>query len=91
MTRNSTKGIREYIIGADIGGTFCKLGLFNGEGELFDKWKIPTARNDEGDVRDAERNMKVFDDLAESIEKQSATINKQERMRDFIETIPNFV
>ena len=70
MTRNSTKGIREYIIGADIGGTFCKLGLFNGEGELFDKWKIPTARNDEGDVRDAERNMKVFDDLAESIEKQ---------------------
>ena len=35
-----------YTVGVDIGGTFVKLGLFTTEGELLDKWQIPTRRED---------------------------------------------
>lgn len=37
----------KYCFGVDIGGTFVKLGLFTTEGELLDKWQIPTRREDE--------------------------------------------
>ena len=36
----------KYCLGVDIGGTFVKLGLFTTEGELLDKWQIPTRRED---------------------------------------------
>ena len=36
----------KYCFGVDIGGTFVKLGLFTTEGELVDKWQIPTRRED---------------------------------------------
>ena len=37
----------KYCLGVDIGGTFVKLGLFTAEGELLEKWQIPTRREDE--------------------------------------------
>lgn len=37
----------KYCFGVDIGGTFVKLGLFTSEGELLEKWQIPTRREDE--------------------------------------------
>ena len=37
----------KQCFGVDIGGTFVKLGLFTAEGELLDKWQIPTRREDE--------------------------------------------
>lgn len=33
----------KYVFGVDIGGTTVKLGLFDGAGELLDKWEIPTT------------------------------------------------
>ena len=36
----------KYCFGVDIGGTFVKLGLCTPEGELLDKWQIPTRRED---------------------------------------------
>lgn len=33
---------KKYIFGMDIGGTTIKLGLFRLEGELLEKWEIPT-------------------------------------------------
>ena len=39
--------MKKYVFGADIGGTTVKLGFFTVEGELLDKWEIPT-RKDEG-------------------------------------------
>jgi len=36
----------KYCFGIDIGGTFVKLGLFTTDGELIDKWQIPTRRED---------------------------------------------
>ena len=39
--------MKDYVFGVDIGGTTVKLGFFKSEGELLDKWEIPT-RKDEG-------------------------------------------
>ena len=32
----------KYVFGVDIGGTTVKLGLFDVEGNVLDKWEIPT-------------------------------------------------
>ena len=40
--------MRRYVIGADIGGTTVKLGVFTREGELLDKWEIPTNTDNQG-------------------------------------------
>ena len=37
-----------YIYGVDLGGTAVKLGLFDGDGDLLEKWEIPTDRSDGG-------------------------------------------
>ena len=42
--------MKKYAFGADIGGTTVKLGLFTVEGELLDKWEIPTRTGGEYDI-----------------------------------------
>lgn len=37
-----------YAIGADIGGTTVKLGIFSANGALLEKWEIPTNTQDQG-------------------------------------------
>ena len=39
---------KKYVIGADLGGTTCKLGVFTSDGELLEKWEIKTDRRDNG-------------------------------------------
>ena len=39
----------KYCFGVDIGGTTVKLGLFTAEGELIEKWEIPTRRERHGE------------------------------------------
>lgn len=51
-------GMRKYCFGVDIGGTTVKLGLFDIEGTILDKWEIKTRVENEGkailpDVADA--------------------------------------
>ncbi len=36
------------VFGVDIGGTTVKMGLFTDDGELLDKWEIPTRTEDGG-------------------------------------------
>lgn len=38
----------KYVFGADIGGTTVKLGLFTTDGDLLEKWEIPTVVGEEG-------------------------------------------
>ena len=38
----------KYLFGVDIGGTTVKIGLFNIEGELLEKWEITTRTDDGG-------------------------------------------
>ena len=49
----------KYVFGVDIGGTTVKIGLFDVEGKLLDKWEI-TTRTDEG-------GKYILGDIAESV------------------------
>ncbi len=40
--------MKKYCFGIDIGGTSIKCGLFTTEGELLDKWEIPTRKEEKG-------------------------------------------
>lgn len=49
----------KYCFGVDIGGTTVKMGLFEAEGEILDKWEIVTRTENEGEA--------VLSDIAASI------------------------
>lgn len=51
--------MKKYAIGADVGGTSVKLGLFSKEGELLDKWEIPTRTKNGGE--------EILPDIADAI------------------------
>ena len=38
----------KYGFGVDIGGTTINIGLFSVEGDLIEKWEIPTNKADNG-------------------------------------------
>lgn len=49
----------KYAFGVDIGGTTVKIGLFDKDGCVLDKWEIPTIKDNEG--------ASILPDVAESI------------------------
>lgn len=49
----------QYIYGVDLGGTTVKMGLFDGEGTILDKWEIVTRKEDNG--------VNILPDIAASI------------------------
>lgn len=51
----------KYCFGVDVGGTTVKLGLFNTDGDLLEKWEIPTVTADGG--------KEILPDIARSIQK----------------------
>ena len=56
--------MKTYGFGVDIGGTTVKLGLFRTDGELLDKWEIPTRKEDGGS--------QILPDVAASIKEKMA-------------------
>ena len=56
--------MKKYCFGIDVGGTTVKLGLFTTEGELLDKWEIPTRKEDGGAY--------ILGDVAASVESKLA-------------------
>ena len=52
----------KYCFGVDIGGTSVKIGLFQTDGILMDKWEIPTKTENEGKA--------ILPDIAQSLEKK---------------------
>ncbi len=56
--------MKKYCFGVDIGGTAVKIGFFTVEGQLLDKWEIPT-RKDDGFAY-------VLSDIAEQVDKKLA-------------------
>ena len=48
-----------FYFGVDIGGTTVKMGRFSGDGELQEKWELPTRVGENGKY--------IFDDIAASI------------------------
>ena len=59
--------MKKYCFGIDVGGTTVKMGLFTTEGELLDKWEIPT-RNEDGGAY-------ILNDVAASVEAKLAEKN----------------
>ncbi len=57
----------KYVFGVDVGGTTVKLGFFDIEGNLLDKWEIPTRKEGGGE--------KILPDVAESIKAKMAEKN----------------
>lgn len=53
----------KYCFGVDIGGTTVKMGLFESEGKILDKWEITTDTSREGQA--------ILPDIAASIEKKT--------------------
>lgn len=51
--------MKKYAFGVDIGGTTVKLGLFDKEGCVLDKWEIPTVKDNHG--------VQILPDVANSI------------------------
>ena len=39
----------KYIYGVDLGGTTVKMGLFDQEGNMLEKWEIVTRKENNGD------------------------------------------
>ena len=39
--------MKKYCFGVDLGGTTVKIGFFDEDGKMLDKWEIPT-RTEEG-------------------------------------------
>ena len=62
----------KYGFGVDIGGTTVKIGLFSVDGELMDKWEIPTNKKDNGKY--------ILSDIANFINQMIGTkkINKED-------------
>ena len=51
-----------YCFGVDIGGTTVKMGLFQEDGTVLDKWEIATRREDHG--------VAILPDVAKSIQEK---------------------
>ena len=62
----------KYAFGIDVGGTTVKCGLFDAEGELLEKWEIPTRTEDNG--------RSILPDIAQTIKDKAAEkkISKEE-------------
>ena len=39
---------KKWIVGVDIGGTTIKIAFISINGEILDKWEIPTNKNNHG-------------------------------------------
>lgn len=48
-----------YCFGVDVGGTTVKIGLFTPEGEVVEKWEIPTRTDNGGSI--------ILPDIADSV------------------------
>lgn len=66
--------MKKYGFGVDIGGTTCKIGLFETTGKMLDKWEIKTNTQNQG--------ASILDDVAASVEgkMKEAGIEKEDVM-----------
>lgn len=56
--------MQKYGFGVDIGGTTCKMGLFEMAGRLLEKWEIKTDTTDKGS--------RILSDVTKAVEQKRA-------------------
>lgn len=54
--------MKKYCFGVDVGGTTVKIGLFDREGTILEKWEIPTRKENNGEM--------ILPDVAEALQKK---------------------
>lgn len=54
--------MKKYGFGVDVGGTTIKMGFFDMDGELLEKWEIKTRKENRGAA--------ILDDIAEQIQRK---------------------
>ena len=54
--------MEKVVFGVDLGGTTVKLGLFDTEGNVLDKWEIPTRKEDNG--------RQILPDIAQAVKEK---------------------
>lgn len=59
MRSGEGNGMKKYGFGVDVGGTTCKIGLFDMEGTIQEKWEIKTNTENNGAA--------ILDDVAASV------------------------
>lgn len=59
--------MKKYAFGVDIGGTTTKLGFFEADGKLIDKWEIKTRTESEGKF--------ILADIAKEIKNKIENVN----------------
>ena len=52
--------MKKYCFGVDLGGTTVKIGLFDAEGNMLEKWEIPTRKENSG--------MLILGDIANAVQ-----------------------
>lgn len=64
--------MKKYAFGVDIGGTTVKLGLFDKDGNVLEKWEIPTRKEEKGTY--------ILSDVAASVKEvmEKKNISKEE-------------
>lgn len=60
--------MKKYVFGVDIGGTTVKHGLFDAQGNVLDKWEIPTRTEENGSF--------ILSDIADSIRDKMKLIDR---------------
>ena len=56
--------MKKYGFGVDVGGTTCKIGLFETTGTLLEKWEIPTDTSENG--------VRILDNVAAALKGKMA-------------------
>ena len=59
--------MKKYAFGVDIGGTTCKIGFFDTNGTLLDKWEIKTNTENNGES--------ILSDVAKAVDNKLAGFN----------------
>ena len=52
----------KFCFGVDLGGTTVKMGLLTVDGDILDKWEIPTRKEEKGSM--------ILPDIADAILKK---------------------
>lgn len=61
--------MKKYVFGVDIGGTTVKMGLFDVDGNVLEKWEIPTRTENNGKA--------ILPDIADSIRDKMKQIDRE--------------
>lgn len=64
LGKNRRREMKKYAFGVDVGGTTCKIGFFETDGKLIDKWEIKTNTENNGDS--------ILSDIAKAVDNKLA-------------------